>query len=74
MEQMITSSTHSISMFTFVVMGLTVVICGLLFLGSILVPEWKSKAMMGILIVFFVGLLFGFGQPFIDWLKTFNSF
>lgn len=74
MDPMVQGATHSISLFTFVVMGLTVVICALLYVASIIMPEWKTQAIKGIIAVAIGGLILAFGQPFIDWLKTFNSF
>ncbi len=74
MEPMVTGATHNISTFTFVVMGLAVVICALLYVASIIMPEWKSQAIKGIIAVAIGGLILGFGKPFIDWLATFNSF
>ncbi len=74
MEPMVAGATHQISVFTFVVMGLTVVICALLYVASIIMPEWKTQAIKGIIAVAIGGLILAFGKPFIDWLATFNSF
>lgn len=71
---MITGATHSISTFTFVVMGLTIATCALLYVASIIMPEWKTQAIKGIIAVAIGGLILAFGQSFIDWMKTFNSF
>lgn len=74
MSPMVTGATHSISLFSYVVMGLVVVVCVVLYISSIIMPEWKTTAIKGIVAVAIGGLILAFGQDFVDWLKTFNSF
>lgn len=74
MEEMVTGATTSLSHFTFIVMGLTIVICALLYVASIIMPEWKSQAIKGVITIAISGVLLSFGRTFIDWLSQFNSF